>query len=62
MKKKDEHLITGIKHKFNDKTYSTKVVCTNCDFKGNLSFSKGDSIEYAPCPKCECDALVKDWE
>lgn len=45
---------------FGIETYTIKVVCTNCDYEGELKLEKGKRLDFeSKCPKCRCqDTLV----
>jgi Zn finger protein HypA/HybF involved in hydrogenase expression len=40
-------------------TYKSKVKCTNCGWKGEVSIPKGIEVysSNAKCPNCGCDHL-----
>ena len=39
-------------------TYSVRVHCTNCGYKGKVSFRKGCQVNIQECPNCDCVTLV----
>lgn len=40
-----------------NESYTLSVYCTNCDFSGNRSFLKGNTVSQATCAKCGCATL-----
>lgn len=37
--------------------YQVYVVCSNCDFQGEVSIAKGNPVSEFPCPTCELSRL-----
>ena len=38
--------------KIDDKHYAVKVKCSNCGFKGKVTFQKGRRVRTSDCPNC----------
>ncbi len=39
--------------------YESKVVCSNCGFKGKVRITKEITISFHHCPKCNCETLKR---